>query len=97
MTVETRTTIQLSDVATIEFECGECSRVVSIPLLAARNPQTGCECSHNQWMTIGGDTYRQLGQLILMMQQFSGSRNEPFKMRFGLKSSISDRVSSDKD
>jgi hypothetical protein len=97
MTVETKTTVQLSDIASIEFECNNCHRIISTPLLAAKNPQTECECSSQQWMTVGGDTYRQLTQLIILVQQFSGSRNEPFTMRFGLKSSASDRASGGRD
>jgi hypothetical protein len=86
MTVETKTTIQASDIATVEFECVQCHSVMSWPLAVASRPPTHCHClPERQWMTVGGDTYRAIVEPIERMRQFGETKNEPFILRFGLR------------
>lgn len=83
MTIETKTTIQLSDIKAVEFECKNCHRVVSWPLDTARNPPFSCECAGSpQWMSVGGDTYRDLTHLIALIQRYGKSNGEQFVLRF---------------
>jgi hypothetical protein len=98
VTVETKTTIEPSDVSTVEFECIHCHSITSWPLAIAKNPPTSCPCEQKgQWMTVGGDTYRNIVSLIALLQQFSKTQNEPFILRFGVKNGVSDPASSDGD
>ena len=98
MTVETKTTIHLSDIATVEIECRDCHRTVITPLDKAKNPQTFCDCNGKNWMPEGGDTYQRLRKLWSLMQQYAEANNEPFVMRFGLKPSASEaHAASEKD
>lgn len=97
MTVETKTTIQLSDFATVEFECANCHSISSWPLNVAKFPPAKCHCSQELWMPIGGDIYRNITDLIELIKRFAGSKGkEPFILRFGLSSSVVP-VSGDKD
>jgi hypothetical protein len=98
MTVETKTTIQLSDVTTIEFECVKCHMVSSYPLDIALHPQGSCVNGCGEWMPFGGDTYRSLTHLIELMKRFAKATNEPYIMRFGITTaSTLDRASGEKD
>ena len=97
MTIETKTTIQLSDVKAVEFECRNCHRIYVYPLEVARNPPISCDCVPNsRWMTVGGDMHQRLTNLIGLVQQLSTANNEPFAMRFVVEG-ISDRASGGKD
>jgi len=84
MTIETKTTLQLSDIITVEFECAQCHAVTSWPLLVARNPPTRCRCTEQDWMGKGSDMYSNISDLITLLQQFSKAKNGPFIMRFGI-------------
>jgi hypothetical protein len=86
MTVETKTTIQLNDITTIDFECGKCHMITSCPIQSAQHPQAACACSpQEQWMPYAGDTYRELSKLIELIKRFGGSAKEPYTLRFGIK------------
>lgn len=82
MTVETKTTIQLSDLTSIEFECKDCGATTSWPMPVAKNPPTTCRCRDEQWMTHGGQTYRDLSNLIELIQRLGKADGEKFVMRF---------------
>ena len=97
MTVETKTTIQPSDLTTVEFECKECHSIVSWPLAVAKHPPSHCHCHpEKQWMTVGGDTYRALTTLVALLQQFNKSQNEPFIFRLGVQNGSLVRASDSK-
>jgi hypothetical protein len=86
MTVETKTTIQFSDIATIEFECNDCHSKMVWPLKIAKNPPMSCSCNRDkQWMPSGGDTQHNISRLIALLQDFSASKGEPYTIRLGLK------------
>lgn len=98
MTVETKTTIELSDVEAVEFECKNCHSVSKWPISIAKSPPLQCHCgSPSQWMTLGGDMHTNITHLIELMRQLGKAQNEPFAMRFTLKTSASVRVSDGKD
>ena len=94
MTVETKTTIQASDITSVEFECKNCGAVSVWPIKVAKNPPTMCNCSPDQrWMTIGGASYASIVDFIELIRRMAELSNEPFVMRLGL----SDHVSAGKD
>jgi hypothetical protein len=67
MTIETKTTIELGDIQTIEFECKKCNRVSSYPIGKIASPPTSCDCGvphHTQWMSHGGDTFMSTSRLM---------------------------------
>jgi len=85
MTIETKTTIQLSDLINIEFECRACGATTSWPIGVAKNPPTSCRCRDEQWMPIGGQVYRDISALIDLVQRLSNTDGEKFVMRLRLK------------
>jgi hypothetical protein len=88
MTIETKTTIQCSDIATIEFECKECHSRIIQPLKIAQKPPTSCQCRHDQeWIPHGGKTYQDIVRLIGLVQDFAESNGERFTIHLGLKNS----------
>ena len=90
VTIETKTTIQPSDVTAVEFECAACHSVISWPLAVAKYPPTHCHCNpEKQWMTHGGDTYRALAELVGLLQRVSKMQNEPFILRLAVKNEAS--------
>jgi hypothetical protein len=95
MTVETKTTIQLSDIKAVEFECKNCHRVVSWPIQVVMKLPTECTCSTPQWMTIGGDMHQRLTSLIEQIRTLAKASGEPFVIRFAVEG-VSGHVSSGK-
>ena len=90
MTVESKTTIELADISTVEFQCKECGFVASYSLNKFKNPPTQCGCGNDkQWMPHGGDTYAAITKMVEAMRRFSTATGEPFTMRFGLKGTSS--------
>ena len=85
MTVETKTTIQLSDIKTIEFECAKCHTVTSYPLELAKQAQGSCANGCGEWMPYAGDTYKSITQLIDLVKRFGNATSEPYTLRFGIK------------
>ena len=98
MTIETKTTIQASDVLTVDFECVQCHSITSWPLAVAKHPPTCCHCNpEQQWMTFGGDKYRVITELVALLQQLSKTQNERFILRFGIRNEVSGHASSGED
>jgi hypothetical protein len=88
MTVETKTTIQPSDISAIEFECLKCHTVTHWPLEVAKNPLTRCHCSEENWMPYGGDTYVALANFMALLNRFSKAKAEPYRVRLALNSAL---------
>ena len=96
MTIETKTTIQLSDIKAIEFECKNCHRIALSPIAVATTPPYYCECHvPPEWMPQGGDMYQRIKNLIGLVQQLAQANNEPFAIRL-VVDGISDRASTAK-
>jgi len=86
MTIETKTTIQLSDLTTVEFECKNCRAIVSWPIDVAKNPPTVCPCRTDQpWMVHGGQQFVEIVDLIHLLRKLSKADKELFALRFALK------------
>ncbi len=78
MTIETKTTIQLSDVTAVEFTCKNCGRIITWPIGAAKVP-TECDCKPPMqagWMPYGGETYAGLMRLLTLIKQWGSANNE---------------------
>jgi hypothetical protein len=89
MTIETKTTIQPSDITTVEFECAECHSMISWPLAVAKNPPLKCHCSDQPWLVVGNDTHKAIVDLIALLQRFSKAEFKTFHLRLGLKDEVS--------
>jgi hypothetical protein len=96
MTIETKTTIQLSDINAFEFKCKNCNRIVTMPIGNGKNMPANCDCSGPQWMPYGGDTHAGLVGVMNAIARFGQANNEPFSLRLVIDAS-SDRASSAKD
>lgn len=87
MTAETKTSIQLSDIQTVQFECKKCHTITEWPLSLGRPPLAKCpSCDEPQWMHHGGETFIALNHLLELMHRFSAADGEGFVMRFGVSS-----------
>ncbi len=85
MTVETKTTIELSDIMTVEFECKNCHAATSWPIGIAKIPPVSCACQSGVWMAQGGETYTAIADLIALVRRLGKADKEAFSMRFGVK------------
>jgi hypothetical protein len=85
MTIETKTTIELSDVLNVEFECKNCHAVGIWPINNMKNPPVSCPCQPGQqWMVHGSNEHSEILQLIELMRRYAKAENRQFVMRFGL-------------
>lgn len=82
MTVETKTTIQLSDVKAVEFQCRQCHRILPCPIEVTKEPPIHCDCKTPHWMPVGGEMYCGVMKLIELIKHYGKANNEPFAMRF---------------
>jgi len=99
VTAETKTTLQLSDITAVEFECKNCQRVVSLPLplKSANQVPTFCDCNvPRQWMPVGSDAHRTLLALMDYIQRYAKATDEPYVLRF-VTTGLSARASGGKD
>src|SRR5579864_7613061 len=94
MAVETKTTIQLSDIVSVEFECQKCHSITTWPLAVAKQPQMSCACSSTRWMSHGDEMFRGISDLLALVKRMGrASGKEPFIMRFGIQGlSALDRI-----
>jgi hypothetical protein len=97
MTIETKTTIELSDIVTVEFECKNCHAIRAWPIDAFQQPPSDCGCDSGQWMVIGADTYTRISNGIFLIRALAGMTKEPFSIRFGIRNGSLGRVSGGKD
>jgi len=87
MTFETKTTMELTDIETVEFKCKKCSKVTSYPITAIKSPPTSCDCVQphgTQWMSYGGDTFAAVNNLLVLIKRLAEA-DEQFTLRFGVK------------
>jgi hypothetical protein len=99
MAVETKTTIQLSDIVRVEFECRKCHSITIWPLAVAQQPPISCACSSTRWMAYGDELFRGISDLLALVKRMGrGSGKEPFIMRFGIQGlSALDRIFSSEE
>jgi DNA-directed RNA polymerase subunit RPC12/RpoP len=82
MTVETRTTIALSDIKGYEFECSECHSKTVRPLSAPIDMPIQCPaCRGKQWMIPGSPAFSALRQFLGFLQQPAVNGSEGFSFR----------------
>jgi hypothetical protein len=100
MTFETKTTMELGDIQTVEFECKKCHKISTWPIAAITQPPISCECGSphsTYWMSRDGETSKAITHLLELIKRLAVA-NEPFNLRFGVKGfAASDRASSGKD
>lgn len=86
MTNETRTTIQLSDMQAVEFECSECHCRVVRPMGAWKSSLSECpECGSN-WNAYRGTMsfLMQMASQISKTSVIDTDKQAPFTVRFEL-------------
>ena len=85
MTVETRTTIEFSDIKSIEFECANCHTKTAVPIDKFKQPPISCHgCDSQQWFIPGSKDLSDLMQMVGSMGRFSGIGKVLFTMRFDI-------------
>lgn len=87
MTIETITSIELKDIAAVEFECGTCHTKIIYPIEKFLHPAAACNvCQPQKQFVIHGSSefadYIKLGELI---RRFSKTDPNLFRMRFELR------------
>jgi len=98
MTVQTSTTLELNDVAGIEFECEMCHTKTVLPVANFKNPPIHCPfCEKSQqWFVPGSRDFSDLAAFGRAIQWFSGNEKpKGFVMRLHL-SSASGRAVNDR-
>jgi hypothetical protein len=96
MTIETRTTIEPSDISAIEFECMTCHVKTMFPLIKFKNAPISCsscdEGDRKQWFIPGSTDFSHMRALGETLQLFSGvGKPEAFVMRFHLTNASASR------
>lgn len=81
MTIETKATIQLGDVKSIEFECKNCHCLMTWPIETARQPPSECCGCGVQFMNASDGSFRRLMELLSMIKDFSAAKSLPFALR----------------
>ncbi len=89
MTIETKTSIELSDVESIEFQCEGCGAKVVYPVQSFKGPPIRCSVcpdeNQKQWLVPGNQDFSALVALGQTLQLFSGpSKPKGFKLHLCL-------------
>ena len=90
MTSETRTTIQLSDIKAVEFECSSCHHRIVRPVGAWQSYLSECpECGSN-WSAyrVAMNFLTQMASQIVSVSRIDGAAESPFIVRFELAQPI---------
>lgn len=96
MTIETRTSIELSDITALEFECKDCHTRIMFPVAGFKDPPIYCsvcfEKSKKQWMVLGNQDFRDIHTLGHIIQLFSGmNKPDGFVMRLHITNPFASR------
>ncbi len=85
MTIETRTTLELSDIRSVEFECANCHVKTTVPIDKFKQPPISCHgCESEQWFVPGSKDLSDLIHMVRSMGRFSEVGKGLFIMRFDL-------------
>jgi hypothetical protein len=84
MTRETRTTIELGDIAAIEFECTQCHSRTTRLLDKWNQSPASCGNCGEQWMLTHSGDFKSIDTLANLIRTFS-SHAMPFTMRLEIK------------
>lgn len=90
MTIETSTSIELSDIAAVEFQCAVCRAKTVIPVGSFKDAPTHCsscwEQNRKQWLVPGSQDFHDIRMLAQTIQLFSGPQAPAgFQFRLHLK------------
>lgn len=87
MTVKTVTTIELKDIALVEFECKGCQTRVSYPLDKFTHPVTACKVckDQRQFIVHGSSEYAEWTKFAELLKRFA-QENSNFTFRLELAS-----------
>ena len=93
MTIETRTTIQIPDIKSIEFECNKCHTKTAYTVDQYKFPLTRCTtCDDSeQWLIAGGTEWEDLKRLGDVVRRFS-KPNGKFSVRLEITTPSASRV-----
>lgn len=87
MTAEIRTTVYLTELKSVEFECNDCHSRVVVPLSDDAFVPSGCPsptCKNQNWYTVGSLEHRELKAIIDSIRRYQSSQN--YSMRFEVQS-----------
>jgi DNA replicative helicase MCM subunit Mcm2 (Cdc46/Mcm family) len=92
MTVETRTSIEPSDVTAIEFECRICGTKIVLPIKSFDSPPISCSAckqhDRKQWLIPGSQDFADLNVLVHTVRVFSNTaKPNGFTLRLHLANS----------
>lgn len=93
MTIKTITSIELSDVQAVEFECEGCHSKVSYPLDKFTHPLTICNtCKpERQFIVYGSTEFAEWIKFVELLKRFS-KKNSNFAFRLELTSALDREV-----
>jgi hypothetical protein len=84
MTRETRTTIDVSDIVAIEFECSKCHSQTIRYLGNWHKTPIGCGSCDEQWMLPHSNDFKNLELFVSMICGITG-KAMPFRLRLEIK------------
>jgi hypothetical protein len=87
MTIETKTTIEMRDIKTVEFECGTCHTKVVYDIEKFTVPMMICYTCHPSKTLVAerSSDDQDIRCLIHMIQKFSKLDPSTFRMRFSVE------------
>lgn len=81
MTIETKTSFELSDIKAIEFECADCHTKTVFPASQFKKPPMRCaHCDGQQWLVPGSDEFEDLQRLARTIERFAKKEKRGFIM-----------------
>ena len=83
MVSHARTTIDLTDIKSIEIECDSCHTKLLLDLQQVKSMPTRCpnENCKKQWLIDGSQNVADWSELFTLMRKFSTAKSEPFTLR----------------
>src|SRR6266446_1364638 len=97
MTIETTTTVQLSDIKAIGFECSSCHAKTVQPIERFEHLPARCPiCDSGQWLIHGDQDEQNLKAMLRAMQRFANWKNPHFSISFTLKNGAVSREADDR-
>jgi hypothetical protein len=90
MTISTKTTLDVSDIQAIEFECMSCHSKVTMPVNTFGGPPISCmTCeSREQWFIPGSQDHANVVQLGRIFRDCAKNDKKRFAMRFEISNPV---------
>lgn len=85
MTRETRTTIEPSDITSVELECRDCGARVVLKLESLDKVPVFCGRCEKQFVIHGSEAHSRLHNFLQRMKEYGQAKNEPYILRFEIK------------